>query len=111
VAPLRDDSVLIVGSGMSFHNMRGYGDPRFGPISDSFDDWLTAAIENPDPAARDLALSHWDGAPAARLSHPPHAEEHLIPLMVAAGAAGNGQGRRVFSDRVMETTLSGYRFD
>ena len=44
---LRDEGVLIVGSGMSFHNMRGYGDPRFGPVSDEFDGWLTHAVEMP----------------------------------------------------------------
>jgi aromatic ring-opening dioxygenase catalytic subunit (LigB family) len=111
LAPLRDEGVLIIGSGMSFHNMRGYGDPRFGPISEDFDDWLTAAIENPDPECRDAALLHWADAPAARQCHPPGQEEHLIPLMVAAGAAGGAMGRRVFSGRVMETMISGYRFD
>ena len=49
-------------------------------------------------------------APMARLCHPPRAEEHLLPLMLVAGAAGQSQGVRVFSDRVMETTLSAYRF-
>jgi aromatic ring-opening dioxygenase catalytic subunit (LigB family) len=109
LAPLRDEGVLIVGSGMSFHNMRGYGDPRFGPISDQFDAWLTQAIEGA-PAARHAALLEWEQAPAARLSHPPRAEEHLLPLFVAAGAAADDPGRRVFSDRVMETTLSAFRF-
>jgi aromatic ring-opening dioxygenase catalytic subunit (LigB family) len=109
--PLREEGVLIIGSGMSFHNMRGFGDPRFGPVSDEFDRWLTGAVEAP-PAQRHAALQQWAQAtPAARLSHPPRAEEHLIPLMVAAGAASNGAGRRVFSDRVLETTVSAYRFD
>ncbi len=103
------EGVLIVGSGMSFHNMRGYGDPRFAPISDEFDHWLTAAVELP-PGERDWALQRWEDAPAARLCHPPRAEEHLIPLLVAAGAAGDSNGRKVFSDRVMHTTLSAYRF-
>jgi len=107
--PLRDEGVLIVGSGMSFHNMRGYGDPRFASISDEFDNWLTAAVES-TPQQRDYALQHWEEAPAARLCHPPRAEEHLIPLLVVAGAATNSQGRKVFSDRVMHTTLSAYRF-
>ncbi|HEY9546998.1 MAG TPA: class III extradiol ring-cleavage dioxygenase [Solimonas sp.] len=110
LTPLRDDGVLIVGSGMSFHNMQAYGDPRFGPVSDTFDAWLSAAIAAP-PAERHARLSRWDEAPAARLSHPPGAAEHLLPLMVAAGAAGEGHGRRIFSDRVMQTTISAFRFD
>ena len=109
LAPLRDEGVLIVGSGMSFHNMRGFGDPRFGPVSDEFDAWLTATIES-EPARRDAALQQWAQAPSARLSHPQHGEEHLIPLMVAAGAGGHAVGQRVFSDRVLETTVSAYRF-
>jgi aromatic ring-opening dioxygenase catalytic subunit (LigB family) len=109
LAPLRDEGVLIVGSGMSFHNMRGYGDPRFAPVSDTFDAWLTEACTAP-PAERTAALTAWEQAPQARLCHPPRAEEHLLPLMVAAGAADLDPGRKVFSDRVMETTLSAFRF-
>lgn len=105
---LRDEGVLIIGSGMSFHNMRGYGDPRFGPVSDQFDAWLAQAVSAP-AAQRHQALVDWAQAPAARLCHPPRAEEHLLPLMVVAGAAGADAGQRVFSDRVMETTLSGYQ--
>lgn len=106
---LRDEGVLIVGSGMSFHNMRGYGDPRFGPISDEFDQWLTQAVQLA-PAQRHQALVAWAQAPSARLSHPLRAEEHLLPLMVVAGAAGQDLGQRVFSDRVLETTLSAFQF-
>ena len=109
LTPLRDEGVLIVGSGMSFHNMRGYGDPRFGPISDEFDRWLTDAVQA-DPEQRRQALIDWAQAPSARLSHPPRAEEHLLPLMVVAGAASGDKGQRVFSDRVMETMLSAFSF-
>jgi aromatic ring-opening dioxygenase catalytic subunit (LigB family) len=77
------------------------------PISDTFDAWLTATVEA-DPATRAQGLAHWDQAPSARLCHPPRAEEHLMPLMVVAGAASEGRGQRVFSDRVLETTLSAY---
>lgn len=108
--PLRDDGVLIVGSGMSFHNMRAYGDARFGPISAQFDAWLTAACEA-EPSQRARSLSQWEQAPAARLCHPPRAEEHLLPLMVAAGAAPSGRGHKVYGEYVMETALSAFRFD
>ena len=107
LAPLRDKGVLIIGSGMSFHNMRGYGDPRFTEPSQAFDQWLTAAVQSPDEIRTD-ALERWGDAPAGRLSHP--REEHLVPLMVAAGAS-QGPGRRIYSEKVMETAISGFRFD
>ena len=109
LAGLRDEGVLIVGSGMSFHNMRGYGDPRFTPISAEFDDWLTAAVKS-QPAERDALLRRWAEAPQARLCPPPRAEEHLLPLMVAAGAAGESAGHRSYSEKIMETTISAFRF-
>jgi aromatic ring-opening dioxygenase catalytic subunit (LigB family) len=104
---LRDENVLIAGSGMSFHNLRalfGGGDLR---RSTAFDDWLTGAVTG-DPAERDRALTQWERAPQARFAHP--REEHLIPLMVAAGAAEGEQGRRVFHDPLMGAATSGYRF-
>ena len=110
LASLRDEGVLILGSGMSFHNMRGYGDPRFGPISDAFDRWLVQTVESAAPR-REHALAAWEQAPSARLCHPPRAEEHLLPLMVVAGAASEAAGQCIFTDRVMETTLSAFRFD
>jgi aromatic ring-opening dioxygenase catalytic subunit (LigB family) len=109
LAPLRQQGVLIVGSGMSFHNMRGYGDARYAPISEEFDAWLTQAVQLP-AAERTRALAAWAQAPQARACHPPRAEEHLLPLMVVAGAAGADAGRKVFSDRVLQTTLSAFAF-
>lgn len=109
ISSLRDDGVLIIGSGMSFHNMRGYGDPRFGPVSDAFDTWLTSAVES-QPDHRDAALAEWDRAPMARLCHPLRQEEHLLPLLVAAGAGSQSRGRRIYTERVTETTLSAFRF-
>jgi aromatic ring-opening dioxygenase catalytic subunit (LigB family) len=107
LAPLRDEGVLIVGAGMSFHNMRGYGDPRFTAPSDEFDRWVaeTAQMESP---ARNARLRDWQEAPAARLAHP--REEHLLPMLVAAGAA-DGPGRQVYGEHVMKTAISGFRFD
>lgn len=107
LAALRNEGVLILASGMSFHNMRGYGDPRFTAPSEAFDAWLTQAAAQTGPA-RAEELAHWETAPAARLSHPE--AEHLLPLMVAAGAS-EGTGERVYSEKVMETIISGFRFN
>lgn len=109
LARLREEGVLIVGSGMSFHNMRGYGDPRYTPLSARFDEWLTAAIESA-PDQREAMLGEWASAPHARDSHPPGGEEHLLPLLVAAGAGTGSEGRKVYSEDVMNTTLSAFRF-
>lgn len=106
LAALRDEGVLILGSGMSFHNMRGYGDPRSTAASQAFDDWLTHAVEQPG-AARAKALADWASAPGGRFSHP--REEHLLPLMVAAGAS-ELPGERVYGELVLETAISGFRF-
>ena len=106
---LRDEDVLIIGSGMSFHHMRAYGNPQYAPISDEFDDWLTHAVQA-EPKEREQLLAEWILAPRARDCHPIGAEEHLLPLMTVAGAAGNSVGRKVFSDRVMQTTLSAFTF-
>jgi aromatic ring-opening dioxygenase catalytic subunit (LigB family) len=105
---LRDEGVFIVGSGMSYHNMRGYGRKESTPVSERFDDWLTESVAIADPDERAARLSSWASHPDGRASHP--REEHLIPLMLIAGSGGTSAGRRVFSDRVMETTVSAFRF-
>ena len=107
LAPLRKRGVLIVGSGMSYHNMRGFGE-RFGEASEEFDAWLTAAVCAADAQTRNQRLEKWLTAPEARIAHP--REEHLIPLMVAAGAAGTDTGTRIFTDIVMGVRVSAYRF-
>jgi len=109
LAPLRDEGVLIVGSGMSFHNLRSRGRMPGVPVAgtEEFDHWLTAAVES-EPARRDDLLTHWAQAPSARIAHP--REEHLLPLMVVAGAAGEDPGARTFNDLAMGWRISGYRF-
>jgi aromatic ring-opening dioxygenase catalytic subunit (LigB family) len=106
--PLRDRNVLIVGSGMSYHNMEAFRRGLPPTLSATFDAWLTEAITDLNHSARDEKLAHWATAPAARDAHP--REEHLIPLMVAAGAAGNDIGRHTYSDRVMGSAISAYQF-
>lgn len=105
--PLRDEGVLIIGSGMSFHNMR-VRDGSGVEQAREFDAWLTDAVSDADPDQRNARLADWENGPYARFAHP--REEHLIPLMVAAGAAGQDRGARVFYDEVIGWAVSGYRF-
>jgi aromatic ring-opening dioxygenase catalytic subunit (LigB family) len=106
LAPLRDEGVFIVGSGMSYHNMRGFGGAGRA-ASESFDTWLREAA-TAAPADRDRLLSVWSTAPSAREAHP--REEHLLPLMVIAGAAEHDQGRTAFNDTFANVRLSGFHY-
>lgn len=109
LASLRTEGVLIIGSGMSFHNMRGYGDRNFTERSEVFDQWLTETVATQEQQ-RWINLSDWSHAPYATDCHPLGREEHLIPLMVVAGAAGDDVGHKVYSEQVLETRLSAFRF-
>ena len=105
--PLRDEGVLIVGSGMSYHNLRGFF--RRGTAdaeSEAFDAWLGAAVA--DPLRRDEALIGWLDAPSATACHPE--PEHLLPLHVVAGAAGDDVGVRVYHDKVSGKAISAFQF-
>jgi aromatic ring-opening dioxygenase catalytic subunit (LigB family) len=107
LAPLRDEGVFIIGSGMSYHNMRGFRDPRASGLAIEFDTWLRSAVTS-DPAARDRELVAWAKAPAARDAHP--REEHLLPLMVIAGAAGEDRGITAYNNAVLGKAISAFHF-
>ena len=106
--PLRDQGVLIIGSGQTYHNMRGFmtGGGRADPAAEAFDAWLRAAML--DGAARDSTLIEWTNAPGARAAQP-H-EDHLLPLMVAAGAASGEPGHVDFHGYALGKPISGFRF-
>ncbi|GAA0710236.1 class III extradiol ring-cleavage dioxygenase [Dokdonella soli] len=110
LAPLRDEGVLIVGSGMSYHNLREFFSPseRMMQASAQFDTALTAAVEDADPATRDARLAAWKQLPDALACHP--RAEHLLPLMVVAGAGGADRGRRTYNDRVFGKVVSAFQF-
>ena len=107
LAPLRDEGVFIIGSGMTFHNLLAFGDPRAHDVSAKFDAWVQDAATSP-AAERDAKLTQWTQAPYARLVHP--REEHLLPLMVVAGAAGADQGTTAWSGSMMGARISGFQF-
>ncbi|MET0382435.1 MAG: class III extradiol ring-cleavage dioxygenase [Burkholderiaceae bacterium] len=109
LAPLRDEGVLIIGSGLSYHNLRAFGPAARAP-SAAFDAWLQDTLALRDATARSNALAAWETAPAARLAHP--REEHLLPLMVAVGAAQDEAAVRVYHEREFfgGITVSSFRF-
>ena len=110
LAPLRDEGVLIIGSGMSYHNLRAFFSSEQHAIdaSTQFDTALAAAIGSTEPALREAALIDWKQMPGALASHP--RAEHLLPLMVVAGAAGTDVGRCTFNDRVFGKPVSAFEF-
>ena len=126
--PLREEGVLLLGSGMSFHNMqalmssmRGQCDPDVASKSSTFDAHLTDVCTNPEHCvplpgpeqgsdglcARQQMLSDWARFPHARFCHP--REEHLAPLFVCAGAAGADTGKKIFSSSG-GIAVSSYKF-
>jgi len=108
IASLRDDGVLIVGSGMSYHNLRNLMSGNVDETSDMFDSWLADSVTSVDPNDVKKRLTQWADASGAREAHP--REEHLLPLMVCAGAAGKDRGTITFSDRIMGAKVSSVRF-
>jgi len=92
LAPLRDEGVLVVGSGFTTHNLRWFN-PSDGPggapptASAEFDHWAAEAVGRGDV---DAVLDFLATAPAAREAHP--RTEHWAPLYVALGAASEGGG-------------------
>ena len=103
LAPAIADDVLVLGSGMSFHNMNAFGDT---PESKQFDQWLeSVCVADTDERDREAQLVDWESAPAARFSHP--REEHLVPLHVCYGIAGTA-ATRSFTGQVINTTVAAY---
>jgi aromatic ring-opening dioxygenase catalytic subunit (LigB family) len=109
LAPLRREGVLIVGSGLSYHNLRMLG-PQGRAPSHEFDAWLTGAVCASTSQERNTKLLDWSNAPSARLAHPD--EDHLIPLMVVVGAAEAETGERVYHEDSFfgGVAVSSYRF-
>jgi aromatic ring-opening dioxygenase catalytic subunit (LigB family) len=109
LAPLREEGVLIIGSGLSYHNLRQFG-PQATQPSAEFDAWLSETVCDLSPEDRNEKLINWSQAPSARAAHP--REDHLIPLHVAVGAAEEEKGVRVYHEDSFfgGITVSSYRF-
>lgn len=87
LAPLRNENVLIIGSGHATHNLRdwtshrGQSEPMRYAVD--FSDWLEEKLATHDDRA---LVDYRDEAPDAARAHP--TEEHFLPLFIAYGAAG-----------------------
>jgi aromatic ring-opening dioxygenase catalytic subunit (LigB family) len=111
LASLREKNVLIMGSGLSFHNMHAF----FSDATENnhknveFDEWIikTCAHDSMSPDEREARLINWESAPHARYCHP--REEHLLPLHVCYGAASEEStiAELVFNNKVLGQRVSG----
>lgn len=97
--PLRDEGVLIIASGMAVHNLRdlmsSFGKPGSKAYALSFDSALKEAVEQDGVEAREKAMVALLKRSDARRAHPSF--EHLLPVYVAAGAAGGDLGRQLWT--------------
>lgn len=109
LAPLRDEGVVIIGSGSSFHNLGLRGPAAIAP-SRRFDDWLQQTLLRSPADERRQRVAGWMSAPDARIAHP--REDHLIPLMVALGAADEEPAQLIYhqDDFLGGWALSSFRF-
>jgi aromatic ring-opening dioxygenase catalytic subunit (LigB family) len=103
---LRDEGVLILGAGMSYHNLRNFA--AGAPASYQFHDWLDSALAG-NWTERTQQLAQWSMAPGGRMSHP--REEHLLPLMIASGAGTDLPARSLWRGAVGPTCLAAWAFD
>ena len=92
IAPLRDEGVLILGSGHMTHNLRERRDGAPAPYAGEFQDWVKQRI---DAHALDELADYRRLTPNGVRAHP--TDEHFLPLFVALGAAGeNYSAKRIY---------------
>lgn len=112
LAPLREQGVLILGSGMSFHNMQAFfsANPTTQGRSERFDSWLTETLTSNELTGEEQSarLVDWKSAPEARFCHP--REEHLLPLHVCfgAGSVASPNAAKIFSGFLFNTKISAF---
>lgn len=108
---LKNENILIIGSGFSFHNMSAFTwdtQNKADPENNAFQNWLIDVCTGPyHSREREAMLSQWPKAPAARYCHP--REEHLIPLHVCCGIAGK-TADLIFDDYILGKRAVAFRW-
>jgi len=109
LAELREEGVLILGSGLSYHNLRRFSSDG-ARASHEFDRWLNETLKEPNHEVRTQKLLNWTHAPSAREAHP--REDHLIPLLVVVGAAERDKAETIYhqDDFFGALVVSSFRF-
>jgi len=109
LSELRNENLLIIGSGFSFHNMRAFFQSNSSPDekNEDFERWLINTCTNNDipENARERKLEQWSDAPFARYCHP--REEHLLPLHVCYGICSSA-AKLVFDGKVIGKKASAF---
>jgi len=109
IGALRKEGVLILGSGMTYHNMRTWSGEDVKKWSKTFDDWLFQSCVQLDQQKREMALKQWSSTKFARDCHP--REEHFVPLLVCVGAAApDAKGKRIYSGCLGDAQISSFQF-
>jgi 4,5-DOPA dioxygenase extradiol len=107
--PLRQDNVLFIGSGLSFHNMQAFftDDHRWDEQNAAFEEWLIETCTQPKLsfAERTARLIAWEHAPSARYCHP--RAEHLLPLHLCAGLSSQA-AELIFDGEVLGKKTCGF---
>lgn len=109
VANLRSQNIAIIVSGMAVHNLRDlrFGTSRPMPYTSSFDEALKDAATSL-PAEREQKMADLLRRPDARQAHPTF--DHLLPIFVGAGAAGDDVGERLWTLKEGSMSWAQYRF-
>jgi aromatic ring-opening dioxygenase catalytic subunit (LigB family) len=113
LSSLRDRNIAILGSGAaSFHNIAlfrngGVSDPTFRQRNVKWSTALSKAVQQEDPGERLKSLEQWRALPGAKDMHPDHGVEHFLPLIVCAGAGGEGKAQK-YGDEMMGAEMFTY---
>ena len=102
LSALRNENILVIGSGFSFHNMQAFSWQGIGtsdPANEAFQNWLIEICTGSIPQyEREQRLIEWEKAPSALYCHP--REEHLLPLHVCLGMADK-PAKLIFDDQIL----------
>ncbi|KAI9302664.1 extradiol ring-cleavage dioxygenase [Cunninghamella echinulata] len=111
ISSLREQNILIIGSGTAVHNLRdafsGFHKKSPDYVYEFDKSMEKIAVESNGEERQQLAAS-LDSHPSFRRSHP--TAEHLVPFQVAIGAAGHDSGVKLLEDYISTLCWSSYAF-